>query len=1759
MIALHRLGVFLDEDTAVTLPTDPDLPDDDDLQVMRTQLTQRINASRHPSLLINRLAVADLRCAESAKSLSRLILNAPRIVRVVRAELRKAFDLDPNNLIFTEPKPPALAQKVDTLTDRALRLLVRRSVSINVNQFTALSLKDNPTGRLPFTPLEALRRVAALNLLVRLNLAHTEYWQALVPGSWRTRRERWVELYAYLFANQVFVARQLGQLSNAGLVMVQSLVDAPTTEARQRAGGRWAGVQASKLMWPGVGPRLTPIPGALHIYREGDAVVGPHVMFLPGAARNFYEYASFDQLQCGLVALINGALFDDLWQCLPLRRRHELCLPEGDDKVLASAVVRDLPLRGDVLAFSAEAVLDGQWENELACAVSVNLEQVFSGKRELSVVNTVRFLSHIERARKHWVGKAQLGGIRSELRNWDQHRRRNEIIFASTSPGLAVNTALHQVKRYERALMTLLDPQNLEDDTQAFREFVALEDQSKVHADTLCTLLQDAQLQLFEKEFWKARPTGKDMRLTSLLIACRDVLRNEIQLQYRLKLIHAPHRDLLIEVLDEPLASKREGSETSVLSVLVGSEADAFHPLHGLFALTRSAAINNPERRVPVVLCAFGREGGVVAFSRLGALTRGIKASLSSRDESVLWRYVPRKNRKDVSEQVAKQTLVVRYEPINGDPVALALKRLVTGYMRLERSAGDSASIFSETNDPQLSRQLLAAELEEHLSVPANEALVQARAQFDQVRKAADAKKKLPTWLSDSTRVPFKRFKHLQGLYLRNIFAFEDRLAQRLPDLHTFARGILIARLRKDGLYPQLNIDTPFIEMPDQVTGRFCGWDSTCTVGDRKEIVTPSIGRSRFSLLQLALHNLDPQMKPTRWRFKYAEYLQPAWKQQLSSSYLMSMVSALDIGGQYEALINKAFYPPEASEHRMSNGRVPELLRRALLSGADVNLYSAVQAGLTADAQSLFNTAMAARTPQGLRKHGHQLQLYVVHLVAHTLQSDRYIAGILVAHDQLSQRCVMYWPAAPDGASITEHVSLQQVREYLNRIGAMPENVKALARHVAPGWAFEAITHDPGETRTTVPLFALIFLRQELAMLDGIWRGAEFVRSFSIKHLTPTALVDEIEKQIHEQITCDPLKWLALVPTSHCDAWALLYQAQVHRLQRCAQANSNSNKTLDVYREQRLEAEGDAQTRRLLSMFVPFFDLGNQLYELLLTARNYHRYGDPNDAVAVAFSTIFLAVDLLLTFIPGPKVKAGASVRPKIRLMGAGLKRIHLSNVSAFGRVAQLPKSLSTGTRLKPLERFRIKGVPQDAVALKGPGEKGVYVKHGEHFVADDLHHTPVYRRDGEGFFRRKNKDVPGQDEFILNIHEPKEFLLGADAPVAGPSSGVLNPWRAPLRQMDWQPPITRAATESRILQSSTTATHWLDWRTSPPAGQPLTPMGPEVFHIAVDSHGFSKNVLRVAPPNTSLTDPLSGYYKMLPDGGQVPTTNIRFIHRDEPLVSLASVDIERWTRTAPLEQPLPVSQTPTGWMVHAALFDRPLERSVAAAFPTLTPASRRFTAVRLVELADSSRVATANHFLNIRTTLDGWLPAPPHRSGQTDDLLRMLRPTERGAKTIYIGFDGKAPGFTRVDFQVSGLDPALQFGGRRFAPQREIAQRSAIKRVLEQQGFIVQDLQVRRKGHPAHELIATHPLSNSNKVYYLSLSWRDRGVLHLGEKLKDTWLKSTIKKSQNLAPLVQVNQAMRENRLILISAGIQWPTKGTVPPSVYFVKVSRS
>lgn len=1729
---------------------DPDIDAQAAQQAIRTQLQRRINSVSHPSQLINQIALADQRCRASTRELAQLIGRAPKVLKMIRAALRSAFDIDPDSLLFTEPQTPTEAQKVDSLTDRALWLMVEPSVPVNVSHYTTLSVKGEPDRRLPYKALEVFQRVIALQLMNRMSDRVSQYWDTLVLGSWLTRRERWGQLHADMFGDRAWLARQLDELSVAGMAMVQALIDAPTAEARQRAGGEWASVQVAQLMWPGTPP--VAIPGALHLYREGEPGDSPHVIFLPGVAPGFWEYPSFVAFQCGLLAL-GRTRFDELWQCLPLNRRHGLCRPE--DLSPTASVLRGQPIMGHALNLSANALLDGQWANELACTLTINYAHVYSSARPSpQPLTAAPFLAHVEQARRQLVTGARLGKLGNQLLEWDCQRRRDEIIFASTASGLALLSLEHQVKRYEKGLLALLTPDDLSANTPAYLALLAQVRELNTHTQALEALLRDARPKLLQLFFWANRPggDGTPRRVSLFMKAQTEALRCEAHIQHQLKLLSTAQRDLIVEVVDQPLARKRTGSQTQVLAIVVGSEPDAFYPLHNVWVVTTAAARRVPSRRLPVVLYAFGVEGGLMGFSGLETMTRSLLASLSSRDDSVLWGGVERDKRNDLRRHAQRGTLGIRFVDITAKPALASLKKLLGTHHRLINSAADLTRIFSEVKDGGLSRALLMVELEQKLKIPANSALSQARANIELMRNVVLEAKKTSVPRGGVSPTQRKAITHSQRLYLSGAFAYTRRLEHYLPDLETFARRALTRRLKQDGFDPPFDIDRPLLDMPDDVQSNVCVGAKDCATGDPRGKYIPTHRRTTFSLLHLALHNLDPQAPWTRWRLELARFLQPQWRQELNDEYLIQLVSSLDIGGQYEALINSTFYPRAGSGHTLSEGRIAPLLNRALQAGARHHLTLAAQQGLSAQARSVFGTAMAARAPQDLLKNQHQLQLYGVHIVGHTMQHDRYVAGIVVVHDTVSGVCVVYWPEAAPALTLTEYSSLQAAQDELNRVGALADNAKALARQVAPGWAFESADPSLGHVSFVVP--------DETVYFRGRWQSAGFFRSFQIKHLEPTSLPDEIEKQTLEQIAADPTGWLVLVSTPQSNAQALLYHGHVLDLQRRAQAASASGKALKTYRVLRLKEQADSVNRAMLGFLFPVFGMLNEFYELLLLVRDYYRFGDTFDAIDIGFRVASLVVDLILSSAPGPvKKRGGTRVRSRGASPKALLKLVHRVKGIAPGAPASL--SLSVVKQLPALRRFHVEGVPEGAVALKGPEARGVLVKNGETFVADDTHHYPVYRRSNEQAVRLKNTQAPGENELILNIHVAGERLLGADAPqpMAGTSSAVLNPWHSPARaSTDWWPPLVRTETENRIIQSSSQQTHWWGWRVQAPDTHQLSSPAPGVFHVPMIPSGYSYNLLRRAPANSGFADPTSEFYRLLPQGGEAPLNRIVFITKNEQMVSLARVDIERWTSTDRLEQPRPASRTLTHeWQFHEPLFDRQLTEYVADAFPGMTSQSREFAVARMIELSGPSRPATASHLLNLRATLDQWLPPAPARPGQTDDLLRLLRPIERGSLSTFIGYHGTAPGFTRVDFTPPfALDPVLQHRGATYARRRDSAQRAAVTRVLEDQGFTLNEYQVRRQRGVFHEVIATHP-SSPDHLYYLAYHWFQGGSAELGQKLTDRVVADAIVHLRHTDLSARISTALREQRLTRILAGIQWPLSGRFPATVYFIKLT--
>ncbi|MBV2080117.1 MULTISPECIES: DUF6543 domain-containing protein [Pseudomonas] len=1716
----------LDFDDPGTSPLERD-------EAIRALLTRRLNAVAHPSHEINQIQQAQVRGRESAKALSGLIGRAPRILGVIRGALREAFSLDPDTLLFTEPLPPAPARKVNSLTERALALLVQPNVPLNINQFTSLSLKDEPTKRLAFTARQALVRVKDLALLALLERAVAEYWQQLAYGSWLTRRERWVQLRTSLFAENAFLAHRTSQLTDSGYDMVSKLLQIPDGGLRQQAGGEWAAIQVSHIMWPGTNRAMVPIPGAMHIYRDGVVGATPQVIYLPGLFREFYEFDSFNQLQCDLPLLVNGPLSSVLWQCLPLRRRHEAC------NTIGATPMTFVRQHGDALRTSASELLDGQWDNELACALSINHGVMgIQDAGQPAIAGTQRFLRFIQKGRLRLVAFTRLGRTLDALLEWDYKRRSDEIVLGRLTPDLAFKTQEAQLQRYEKKLMGLLDNTDVGIASTAYQEFLSLERQWQDQVAVARKWSQGPLERVFQKAYWLEQPEGSRSRGSLVAQAQRGALLGEAQMQHRLSLMSRAHLDCLDAVLNEAWVPGANATDSCVLQVSVGCEATKSYSLLGAVVVTTQAARTQPAALHPVVLCVMGQHGGLVAFDSLNAFVQGLQASLKSRDSSVLWRCVERHRREALRTAISllpeATPLVVSYIAIERYVLKDLFIKQAQHHIALNKRIDKGERLFSEVSDPQLSRMLLARDLFECLQVPDNDARTLALANIDLLQAAATQAKKLPPWLGIASSAQRKHYKRLLRRYLVSIFALETKLWQDLPDLEPFARKALIAKLTEGGFYPQLDIETPLFDMPDDVSTHYDGWTSQGAVGDRQIKTVVSKERTTFSMLQLALHNLDPEAPWTRWRLNRARWLDPTWKERLSVSYLIKMIASLDVGGEYDKLIRRAFYPSPGSSFGLSQA----LIDRGFKQRAEMQLYSAVRQGLNDWGQRLFTFAMAARKAGDLKNDEFEVQLAVLRLVGVTLEYDRHIAGILVIHDKPTGKCVVYWPTAVASRVLVGYASLAEAEQALNRLGALPANLKEVARLVAPGWEHQAVQDYPDESLGVEPRLPY----SEQLPPGGVRLVAVLVEFFLLKHKVPAAGLEAVEAQIKEQIALQPERWLEVVATSHSNPTALLAHARVFELQRRTQARSNSSQALEEYRERRLGEQFEATIRGLLA-FIPVLGVGISVYEMLLAARRFHFNGSDHDAVDVVALTLFAFIDVLSTFAPGPK---GA------RVARAALPRYKGNTVALTGLKAPSAKP----THL--LARFKSTDALEGAVELKGPASKTQYVKNGQQLLADGGDLYTVYQRKAESVVRFKES----QNELVLNIHQPPEWLLGADAPQPGPSSGVLNPWRVqvePLR--DWYPPVVRAATENRIVRSSMVATHWFDWRVQVQATQLSDSAIPGVYHVQLDTPGAFYNAIYVgARYDTQAGGSGVGYYRLLDSGDQAPLTDIAFVTRDTQSVLLARTQIERWASTAMSDQPIPVSRTATGeWLFHAPLFDRPLEYYVHTAFSSMTSASREFAVARLIELSGPPQLATASHLLNIRATLDDWLTSVQGRRGQTDDLLQLLRVNERRNQYLYVGYEGKAPGFTRVDFTPPHpLNPDLQFGVTPVRTQRLDAERAAVRTVLEQQGFTVQDLSVRRPGgragEPSHESVVTHP--HSNKIYYVAYQWLEHGRMTVRTKLTDKWIRVAIKAHPNSLLLMAVHSAMQEQRLVRIVAGIQWATKGNLNPTVYFVKL---
>jgi hypothetical protein len=1684
---------------------------DNQLDPIRAGLARRINSTAQPSRVINELHSAGLRCEAAAKGLRQLLDRAPRIGPIIRRALHDAFGVDPDTQLLKVPLALEGMPRTRDLVEASLGVMAARQQTPS-----GLAL-DDLVGT-------ALSRALGADWPTRFDTAMTRYWDGLATDSWRSRRARWHELYQAFLADQAVLAHGVFELSDHGLDMVQSLLDAPTAEARQQAGGDWATLNVSSLCWPLKGATPVTLSGGLHLYRAGQRHQR-HVLFLPWLAQGFHEFVSLAQLQAALPALVSRHL-EAWWQRLPLRQRHavpDLPVAEFPGFSLQPAD----PIEDDALQQAADAVLAAQWQNEWDTVAQVNLALLFPRDAIRGTHGSlIERLRTVERQRRLLISlRPSLHRALETLLDWDTHRCRDHIHFASLARELPKGACEQTVARYEQGLLALLDPADASQETPAWAQMQVLHQQWQTHQTRALAMLEAHEASLGDLDFWSRKVVGQPPKGILLLRARRGALESEARLQCHLKLISEHQQQQVVE-----------GMVTSGATQVTGVVIE-YQRLLGALVIRTAEAVQQP-----VMLYVPGRLGGLQAFASLARLSEALSASFKAIDRSPLWDCLHRTQRRAVLAKVralkVEEPVSVEYPQIDGDGLLLAIKEQIKGFNQLDHQLTAGRTVFSEISDPSFARQVLADEAVNSLQVPPCEAFEQALANVQLLRLAAAERKQLPAWLEGAQASQRKRYRRLQASSLRSWQALESGVFKRLPALTAFARDVLIKRLQDDGFYPGLDIDQPLLDMPDDVSSHWVGHPER-TAGESGAKIVVSQERQTYSLLQLALHNLDAKAPWARWRLQQAHYLQPAWKDRLSPDYLLATLSRLDLAARYAQQIRQAFYGDPHSDD-------PQTLRPALLrafrQAAQWHLFSAVNSGLSESGQRLFALALAAQSRADLERDGHSVQLCTVRLEALTLPAPRHIAGVVVIIDDLDDRCVLYWPDRPEQPTITEYSSLAEARTALIGLVSTPGAKAALALGVAPGWEADALAGYPNDLRVGV------------GWMEGLLRyalGSDLfhpARWFNRSRVFPAKDLSAIEAEIDDQRAHSQDNWLGITPTEGNHLLELLAHSRVLTAQRQAYSQCNSNDELKAYRAWRLGEQADARWRGLLS-FVPVLGLGVKLYEVLLAVRRLHQRHSPEEIFELVTSVHMFVLEVAMTLLPVRGGRAGA--KSQAPSMGQVLHRLHRQQHLATGGRFFMRTALPA-KRFKGMEGYRSPGAGGDGIALGGRN-RGSYLKDGEQFVVDGRDHYPVYRRPGEPALRLKNRQRPGENEWLLQIDEPRQWLLGADAPEPQPgtSAGLFRPWERPAPGTFWS--VRSRPTAERVRsQPVLTESYWQAW------GHDLAGGSPQVLSA-------SKRLYRVygeAPFDAVKLG--ENYFEILPGGLYAPH-DVVFVKGPRALAHSAMDDLDRWLGASLSEQPVPFVYGADGrWTPHQPLFSRPLAESVGAAFPGLTQASRRFAVQRLVEVADSSRSMTATRLLNLRTTLDDWLSAVPRAAGYTDDLLKMLRPIElEGKFSVNISTDGLGPGFERVDFLMPfTLEPSL-LDKRTVPPSNKfIVAQNAIRQVLERQGFHLETVPKGNRGDLSN-FIATHP--KSNNVYFILTRWTDLSSIPLSSnrilQLSDEWFDRKLasrgsRGSQRNVQYETVKKAMKERRLVRLVGGIQQDTRWSTF-TVFFSRVA--
>ncbi|MGA3798250.1 dermonecrotic toxin domain-containing protein [Pseudomonas fluorescens] len=598
----------------------------------------------------------------------------------------------------------------------------------------------------------------------------------------------------------------------------------------------------------------------------------------------------------------------------------------------------------------------------------------------------------------------------------DADTNEDDVLFGQLSPDIPLGIRRQALEQQRTALDALLG-ENLQGDhtdprlQRLQRQMDALTATEQASTTAATALLNTDSAQKMLELRHKNRP-----HYATLYQARLDGLRAEAELQLSLNQINTEEHQWLTRVLDAP---DQAPAADLVVARLVLSATDTEGDTHrtqteeldGVLLFTKASALL-PDSTDSLLLYWPGRFGGLQRFSSRQAL------------EQTLFKRPANDN-----------TLALHVLPLNGPPFEYALQTQL-------HSCEQQAARIMATNPVPSHASQRAAELEKLreqtlacLTVPQSAARELVYAHILEQNRSSALAAQLPSWHGELSAVQRDRLKVSFKSYIAAMKRSHEWLERELPPREAFSKKAVDARLRQDfDLTQQVEV---LLDVPDSTTWRKVVMEGAAPGTPQQNVLVASEQRSKLSLGDLALSNIDQEMW---WRLSLmqvevsgADAVQrQKVKSGITTSWLRKLVTELDVAGKYETLIRETFLGSSTASTFNNEYRHECLSEPWRLMLRLQGEFAVLAKDINADGQQVLDIAIDANSREGFSANGKRIELLPAHLTVGGKdthgQGPTTLSGVTFIVEQISGLTLLYLPDSPDGVFLRQFDSLEQAR-----------------------------------------------------------------------------------------------------------------------------------------------------------------------------------------------------------------------------------------------------------------------------------------------------------------------------------------------------------------------------------------------------------------------------------------------------------------------------------------------------------------------------------------------------------------------------------------------------------------------------------------------------------------------------------------------------------------------------------------------------------